>query len=193
MACDLLIESAFQLQLERPVRRNPYPMNTLTRLLGIGAALAMANGLHAGNLVHNGSFEGATYSNEQSDALPVDWTFTPATDGDNSDFFIAISPFAGTNAEDGDAFAAFGATGVTYDYISQTLSTVNGASYSVSFWLNNNDALSEGSSQFNAYWDGTDIGPDITPESAEFGWTEFSTTQMGTGSDSITFGGLNVP
>jgi hypothetical protein len=168
-------------------------MKNLYRILSVGTALVVANGVHAGNLVKNPSFEGATYSTEQSDALPVDWTFTPATDGDNTDFFITTSPFDSTSAEDGDQFAVFGATGVTFDYISQTLSTVNGDSYWVSFWLNNNDELSEGASEFSAYWDGTDIGPDITPESAEFGWTEFSTVVQGTGSDTITFGGLNVP
>jgi hypothetical protein len=168
-------------------------MNNVSRLLSVGAALVMINGAYAGNLVQNGSFEDGTYSIEDvSSALPVDWTFTAATDGDNSDFFISTG-FDATAAEDGTSFAAFGATGVTYDYISQNLSTVNGASYSVSFWLNNNPDLSDGASEFNAYWDGVDIGPDITTESAEFGWTEFSTTQVGTGSDSITFGGLNVP
>jgi hypothetical protein len=166
-------------------------MNNLSRLLSFSAALVMVSGAYAGNLIQNGSFEGATYANGESDALPVDWTFTPATDG--TDLFVVDSGFDATPAEDGSSFLAFGATGSTYDYISQTLSTVNGDSYSVSFWLNNNDDLSEGSSEFNAFWDGTDIGPDITPESEEFGWTEFSTTQMGTGSDTLTFGGLNVP
>jgi hypothetical protein len=168
-------------------------MNTVSRLLSVGAALALINGAYAGNLVKNASFEGATYSiADVSDALPVDWVFTPATDGDNSDLFVTTG-FDSTSAEDGKSFVVYGATGVTFDYLSQTLSTVNGASYNVSFWLNNNDALSEGSSEFSAYWDGADIGPDITLNSSEFGWTEFSTTQVGTGSDTITFGGLNVP
>ena len=171
-------------------------MKIVTRLICVGSVMLIGQLAHAANLVQNGSFEDGTYAGSYGEPLPVDWTFTPAADG-QSDFFIGALGDGewdlGIPAEDGSYYAAFGATGVDYDYLSETLSTVSGTNYSLSFWLNNQDSISGASSYFSAYWDGTDIGPDITPDSAEFGWTEFSYTVVGTGSDTLAFGGLNQP
>jgi hypothetical protein len=177
-------------------------MKIATQLICVGSVMLVAQLAHAANIVQNGSFEDGTYvggvsaGGSQGAPLPVDWTFTPAADG--SDFFIGTNgnsewSLDTLSAEDGLNYATFGAIGVDFDYISQTLSTAPGTNYTVSFWLNNQDSISEGASYFSAYWDGTDIGPDINPDSAEFGWTQFSYTVTGTGSDTVAFGGLNVP
>jgi hypothetical protein len=184
-------------------------MKIASRLLCVGTSLLIVNAVRAGNVVQNGSFEDGTYLGtsaalgSEGQPLPVDWTFTPATDTDlngnsNSDFFIASqgngdNQFPAPAAENGTFYAAFGATGDTFDYISQNVTTVALTPYTVSFWLNNEADLSEGASQFTAYWNGADLGTDITPSSPEFGWTEFSYVVEGTGSDNLSFGGLNIP
>jgi hypothetical protein len=182
-------------------------MKIASRLVCIGASLLIVNAVRAGNVVQNGSFEDGTFPGaaaalgSEGQPLPVDWTFTPATDSDlngnnNSDFFIASqgngdNQFTSPAAEDGAFYAAFGATGDTFDYIGQNVTTVAATPYTVSFWLNNSD--SEGESQFTAYWNGADLGTDITTGSPQFGWTQFSYVVEGTGSDNLSFGGLDVP
>jgi hypothetical protein len=198
LACRLHYPDKTKCGIHLPPReqRERHNMKIVTRLICVGSVMLIGQLAHAANLVQNGSFEDGTYAGSYGEPLPVDWTFTPAADG-QSDFFIGALGDGewdlGIPAEDGSYYAAFGATGVDYDYLSETLSTVSGTNYSLSFWLNNQDSISGASSYFSAYWDGTDIGPDITPDSAEFGWTEFSYTVVGTGSDTLAFGGLNQP
>jgi hypothetical protein len=181
-------------------------MKIASHLLCVGSSLLIVNAVRAGNVVQNGSFEDGTYIGgpaalgSEGEPLPVDWTFTPATDSDsngdnNSDFLIGSLGTGETQfpvaAESGTFYAAFGAVGTTFDYISQNVTTVASTPYTVSFWLNNTD--SEGASQFTAYWNGADLGTDITTSAPDFGWTQYSYDVEGSGSDTLSFGGLNVP
>src|SRR5258708_4424195 len=114
-------------------------------------------------LIVNGGFETCDLSG---------WTFSPTTFC--SDFFVASTEFAPViTAHSGNNFAAFGAISGLDDTISQTLPTVNGGTYGISFWLNNADGFN--SSYLTVQWGITTL-LQITPASDNFCWTQFSFT-----------------
>jgi len=127
------------------------------------------------NLVLNCGFETGTFAH---------WTTTPAASG--SDFGIV----SGVEANSGSYAAAFGAVGSLDDSISQTLTTSAGGTYTVSFYLTNSSSPSTGQANFYAYWDGTQI---FSASGSAFPYTQFSFTETGVGSDTLTFAGLQVP
>ena len=82
------------------------------------AALWLPAAAPAAELIVNGGFETGNFTG---------WTQSPAVSG--SDFGVGQIPHTGTQN------AYFGATGSSFDAISQTFTTVPGASYALSFWL----------------------------------------------------------
>jgi hypothetical protein len=80
--------------------------------------------------------------------------------------------------------------GSTDDTISQDITTVAGASYTFTFWLNHIDAGDP--NDFNAYWNGTKVLGLVNTGS--FDWTEYSLTETAAGTSTlIAFGGREVP
>jgi hypothetical protein len=158
------------------------------------AAFALTTAARA-NLVANGSFEGSTlFDPDTFNYLPANWDFTAAADGfglldvggdtsdpNGQDFFIP--------AEDGSEFAVFGAFGSDPDAISQTLATIAGTQYTFSFYVDTE--LTSGLFDLSASWDGTDLLDLSTPQSG--GWSQYSFTENGTGSDTISFVGIDPP
>lgn len=134
----------------------------------------------AAELVTNGGFETGNFSG---------WTTTLAPAGS----LLAVNtadPHTGTYA------ASYGATGGSDDTISQTLSTVAGQSYTISFWLTHPTGVA--SNDFSAYW-----GPTSTPLSVNllsiasaglFQYTQYTFTETAsTSSTVLTFSGRETP
>jgi hypothetical protein len=126
----------------------------------------------AGNLVANCGFETGDFTS---------WNTVPASSG--SDFYVTDNPYSGNDA------AALGATAYLDDTISQTLATTNGATYSLTFWLDHNDTDTE--NHFEAEWDGSPLLN--LSNVAAFGYKQYTFTVTGTGSDQLTFAGYEVP
>jgi hypothetical protein len=139
-------------------------------LFAVFFMLALSAPCGAAELVTNGGFETGNFSS---------WTVTPATQG--SVLVVTTAPHTGVYA------AAFGATRSQDDSISQTLATVSGQSYSISFWLAH--PYTTTANDFHVFWGGNQVFS--TNGAANFGYTQFSTTQTaGTGPTVITFSGL---
>jgi hypothetical protein len=128
-----------------------------------------------GNLLLNNSFQSGDFT---------DWNLSG-----NTGFTGVSNGFDGYTGQDADGFFAFlGAIG-SDAVISQTVSDSSGQAYTVSFWYNANGT---GPSDFNASWDGTSLLSLPSPTSTN-GWTLFSFTVTGTGSDTLSFGARNDP
>jgi hypothetical protein len=138
------------------------------------ASLALVLGaatLSAGSLVVNGGFETGD--------------FTGWTQGGNTGFMGVSDEFAYS----GDYGAYFGAEG-SDGSLSQTLTTVVGTSYTLSFWLENDGS---GTNDFSVSWDGYTLLPNWT-DADSFGYTEYTFSGLiGTGSDTLTFTARNDP
>lgn len=129
-----------------------------------------------GNLLLNNSFQSGDFT---------DWVLS----GNSGFTGVTNGTFDGYTAQDADGFFAYlGAVG-SDAVISQTVSDSSGQAYTVSFWYN---ADGSGPSDFSASWDGTTLlslpDPTLTR-----GWTLFSFTVTGTGSDTLSFGARNDP
>jgi hypothetical protein len=138
------------------------------------AALHADRCTSASNLVQNCSF---------STGDTTGWTVTNAAD--QSDYGIDGYGY------NGDSEAYFGAEGNEYDILSQTLSTTSGATYTLSFWLD--DAEGDGANSgtdFQALWDGSSVLDQYTTTNE---WTEytFTVTASSSGSDTLTLEGYN--
>lgn len=94
------------------------------------------------------------------------------------------------------ASAAYVGSLTLNDSLSQTLATVAGQSYSVSFWLSN---VGGGTNAFSASWGGTSLIGGAIPglplvNSAAFGYTDYTFTETApTSSTVIAFSGGSVP
>src|SRR5579884_2797196 len=110
--------------------------NALFPSVFVALLLVCALQARADELITNGGFETGDFSG---------WTTHPATSG--SDFGVDGNPHSGNFA------AYFGAvTPPFYDGISQTLATVAGSTYHISFWL---AAAGGPPMDFRVLWDGT--------------------------------------
>ena len=124
---------------------------------------------NATNLVQNGSFETGNF---------MDWTLTGNTAFTGVCQNLSCPNPGGWPAEDGIYSAYFGEVGGSYTYLSQSIPTIAGQMYTLSFYLAdpqggtpNYFAVSFGTATFS-----------ITNFSAGFGWTLFQLSDMATGS-----------
>ena len=124
----------------------------------------------AANIVYNPGFETG------------DFTGWAVTNDDDSDTFVAF-----TLGHTGSYAADF--SNPDYDgTVAQTLTDVSGQNYTFSFWVETDGGTP---SDFSALFNTTALLTESNP--AGSGYTQFSYTVTGTGSDTITFGGLDVP
>jgi hypothetical protein len=135
-------------------------------LLAAFATVAVAPAF-ADNLLTNGSFETGDFTG---------WGLYG-----NTGFTGVTNNFDGVNPEDGNYQAYFGAVGST-GTLTQTFSDVVGASYELSYYLFNFGGTP---SSFSEDVDGA-VGYSVT-NPGSFGYTEFTTTFTGTGSDTVNF------
>jgi hypothetical protein len=149
-------------------------MDRYAKVLLLGAMRAVAPPAALANLISNGGFETGDFTG---------WT-TNITDTVHTG--VDGSPHSGASA------AAFGSVNVgTLDTISQTFATTPGDSYTVSYWLMNND-LSQSGTEFKVTWDST-VLQDIV-NSASLAYTAYSFLVNATGaSTTLTLGGYNSP
>jgi hypothetical protein len=131
----------------------------------------------AQNLVTNGSFETGDFTG---------WTLGGNNDGNSFVTSGAFYDYSG--AQDGRFYSVWGAVGSDFT-ISQTLATVAGAQYTVSFWF---ASVGDNPSDFSASWDGTPLLSLSNPNTGS-NWTQFTFTVTGTGSDTLTFAGRDDP
>ena len=132
-----------------------------------------------GNLVQNCGFEAST------SFPPMDWTFTPAPGG-GSDIFLESG---GSGCSSGNNCVWFGAVGRTDDTISQTLSNAAGT-FDLRFYLGHTST--NRANDFNVFWDGTNVFSITNTASFAIGLVDIAGL-IGTGNDTITFAGREVP
>ncbi len=137
----------------------------------VGAPMAFAS-----DLINNGSFETGDFTG---------WT----TGGNFEDSSVVSGPFyVYPGAEDGQFYAVLGPVG-SDGTLSQTFATTVGAQYTFSFWF---ASVGDNPSDFSASWDGTQL-LSLTNPNTGVGWTQFSFTETGTGSDTIYLGFRDDP
>jgi len=161
-------------------------------LIAILVVWSLAFPLFGLNLVGNPGFEagGATcHQAAPCNAIEGPWSFTSAPSG--TDFGVWNSdPHSGSYA----AYFA-GVTAGSYDIISQTLSTVAGQTYTLSFWLDTH--FDHSNADFQVWWNSTEIydDPAGTDASHQFSYTFISVSSLlAIGHPStLTFQGYNVP
>ena len=126
--------------------------------------------LAAGNLVANGDFE--------TGAFAPQWTTVPG--GGFDQVCKAGNPIgAAICITHGGLYAmSFGLGGAT-DTMSQTIATVPGTHYVVSFWVANDNPTGAGVTTFVASWNGTPIYSLPSPQ-ASFGYRQISVDVVAT-------------
>jgi hypothetical protein len=129
----------------------------------------------AGNLLVNCGFETADFTG---------WSTTPAASG---------SAFAvnGTEPHSGNFAAVFGGvTAGSFDTISQTIPTVPGATYQISFFVQNDSDSSP--SEFRALWDGLTLIDAVNPPG--FPYTSETFVRVASGAATVfEFQAYDVP
>jgi hypothetical protein len=133
-----------------------------------------------GNLVSNCSFEGGTVSGQ-----PVGWTFTPAANG-SSAFVVGSLPLTGANS--------YGFFGSGADEISQSISTVAGHNYAVTFGVHpRGNPETSFSADFGANTLLTLTDPPAVPDPANNDYVLYSFDQLATSPSTVlAFFGMSV-
>ncbi|WP_308815754.1 PEPxxWA-CTERM sorting domain-containing protein [Sphingomonas sp. GV3] len=153
-------------------------MKTLKRVLTAAALIggtALSMPASAANLVTNGSFETGDFTGYTA----------------NGNFLsVQTNPFAGISTPFGTHFAALGTTPAAGGTLSQTLTTIAGWTYTLSYYL-----ASDGGTPnfFNASWNGNVISGSAQTNIARQGFTQYQFNVTGTGSDVLTFAERNNP
>jgi hypothetical protein len=145
-------------------------MRVKTLLVLVAAALLLcAPAAFAQNLLQNGSFETGDFTG---------WT----TGGNFGATGVTSGPFyVYSGAQDGNFYAYLGPVGADAT-LSQTFTTTAGQQYTFSFWL---AAVGDNPSDFSATWDGSQA-ISLTNPNTGGNWQQYSFTETGTGSDTIT-------
>lgn len=147
------------------------------------------------NLVVNGGFETGNFSGWQTANLEKPYSAVIST---VSPYYGNISPHGGHSyASLSDDYTA----GILPGHgqvaeISQTIITVPGVHYTLSFWADIETAANYVRSPglvFQAYWNSTQLLSIINPPKSVDGWVQYQYSLIGTGRDTITFYGANVP
>lgn len=161
-------------------------------------ALASSFGtVFAQNLLTNGSFETETAAGSSGNSYymsatksPDAWGFVPSTTATGS-----IADSSGLVTPYGSWFINLGASGgnsqlgpaqPSYDSLTQSVTTIIGATYDLSYYLYSPNSISN--FYFNATWDNTVITGTQKSVYINTGWTQFTETVTGTGLDKL---GLN--
>jgi uncharacterized protein YfaP (DUF2135 family) len=127
------------------------------------------------NLVQNGGFETATFSG---------WTTTAASLGSDFDVGTAGPPHSGYYD------VALGALSYIPDSISQTLATVPGDTYTLSYWVSHDSTNAE--NDFQVFWGGNSV-QNLSNVSA-FGWTNYTFTETAASATTVLkFSAYEVP
>jgi hypothetical protein len=159
-------------------------------------AITAAASLAHANLVVNGDFESGSFSGWTTTNIEAPWSGVRGF----STAYGCITPHGGryyaSLSNDYNAGTIPGHGQVAE--ISQTLNTTNGTNYTVSFWAyietqaNGSYPISPGL-VFQAYWDDTQLLSIVNPPSGPSGWVNYQFSVIGTGSDTLSFYGANVP
>ena len=144
-------------------------LKLLPGVVALNVVLVSASAF-AQNLVTNGSFETGYWTG---------WTT-----GDNfQDTEVVSGYFSYYSPEDGTYYAVLGPVG-SPGTLSQTFSDEPGAQYTFSFYL---AAAGDHPSAFSAMWDGNTVLSLTDPSTYNREWQLYSFTEIGTGTDSISF------
>ncbi len=137
------------------------------------------------NIVLNGDFDA---NSPTPDTAPLDWTLITATSG--SDFFVGTGVLWGSLSLPNSA--NFGATGGFDDTLEQTLTTVAGETYTLTYELAH--AASDSANDFSASWGGVTIPGSALVNAAGFDYTSYSFTVTATSSSTVlAFAGRENP
>lgn len=74
--------------------------------------------------------------------------------------------------------------------ISQSVATINSQAYDLSYWFKSDGGIPN---YFDALWNGSQIAGSLQSDVAAYGWTNFTFSVIGTGSDTLTFREQNDP
>lgn len=133
------------------------------------------------NLVQNAGFEASTTSGCPDGIVncPTNWTWTGGTDYTG----ISTDPHSGSYSFQLAEVYAFNTD------LSQTLSTIVGAPYQISFYLKFSNASLDGPSYFNTKFGGTDLLTlHLQSAAPSFPYTHYTyTTKAGSTADSLLF------
>ncbi len=131
------------------------------------------------NALLNGNFATGTFAN---------WTVTPGTTGTTDIQVRSGSSYSPTGGY-GASFAQYGSPSPPYDTISQNIATTPGATYTISYFLQNNGGPSN---EFEAFWNGSRF-QDIVNANA-FSFVKYTFTETATSSvTTLSFSGYQEP
>lgn len=157
----------------------------MKRLIASAALLASIGSAHAVNLVVNGGFESVTQR-------PGTWGVYKAIDGwtTASGSGIEIRDRVRGSAFEGSNFAELDSH--RNSTMQQTLATVAGQSYTLSFEYAARPGVASSSNPISVWWDdlllGTAVASGIGHKDNV--WTTYAFTVLGTGSDVLRFGAV---
>jgi PEP-CTERM motif len=153
-------------------------------ILAFGLLLVGAGQVRA-DLVSNGGFD---LDSPPPQTAPLGWTLTPASAG--SDFIV--NGIEGVGAFSSPNSANFGATNLFDDSLSQTLSTVAGATYTLSYELAH--AETDSVNDFSASWGGATVAGSALVNAPAFAYTLMTFTVTATSSSTVLeFSGRENP